>query len=121
MKKPYHDIIAWQKAHKFVLIVYRKTNDFPKIETYALVSQLRRAAVSVPANIVEGSLRSSIGEYIRFLTIAEASLGECEYFLELSCDLKYLTKEEYDELEQARKETASVLHDLLESKRKLKS
>ncbi len=87
--KSYRDLLMWQKAHELVLKVYQITKDFPKEETYGLTSQLRRAVVSVPANIAEGFARNSSKEKLRFYNIAAASLSEVNYFLLLSNDLKY--------------------------------
>jgi four helix bundle protein len=83
------DLIVWQKAHEFVLAVYKETRTFPKEELYGLVSQLRRAAASVPANISEGFRRRTKIEKKRFVTIAHGSLEEARYFLILSRDLGY--------------------------------
>ncbi len=85
----FRDLIVWQKAHDFVLRTYRLTTAFPKCEIYGLTSQLRRAAVSVAANIAEGFRRRGRGDKIRFLNIAEASLEECKYYLILAQDLEY--------------------------------
>jgi four helix bundle protein len=87
--RTFQDLVAWQKAHEFVLAVYRVTSDFPKHELYALSSQMRRAAVSVPANIAEGFRRRGKGDKTRFLNIAAASLEECRYYVILACDLGY--------------------------------
>lgn len=85
----YKNLEVWKKAHAIVLKVYDSTSDFPKSEVYGLQSQIRRAAVSVPANIVEGVSRSGNLEKLRFLNIAQASLAELEYELILSQDLNY--------------------------------
>jgi len=82
-------LLAWQKAHSFVLAVYALTTEFPKPELYGLTSQLRRAAVSVPANIAEGFKRRGKADKSRFMNIAEGSLEECRYYLILSSDLGY--------------------------------
>ena len=79
----------WRKAHEFVLEVYRLSAQFPKTEAYGLTSQIRRAAVSVPANIAEGFKRRGKVEKVRFLNIAHASLEECRYYLILAKDLAY--------------------------------
>jgi four helix bundle protein len=83
------DMLVWQKAHQLVLAVYIATKTFPKDELYGIVSQLRRAAASVPANISEGFRRRTKTEKQRFLTIAHGSLEETRYFLILSRDLGY--------------------------------
>ena len=87
--KSFEDLRVWQKAHAFVLRVYEVSATFPKNETYGLVSQLRRAAVSVPANIAEGFRRRSRPDKARMMNIAEASLEEARYYLILAKDLRY--------------------------------
>lgn len=79
----------WQKAHALTLAVYRLTSAFPRQETFGLVLQMRRAVVSVPANIAEGFKRRTRPDKARFLNIAQASLEECRYFLILTADLGY--------------------------------
>jgi four helix bundle protein len=85
------DLIVWQKSHQFVLGIYRLTNRFPNTEIYGLTSQIRRAAVSIPANIAEGFKRRNRPDKIRFLNIAQSSLEECRYYLILTTDLGYGT------------------------------
>ena len=87
--KKFEQLIVWQKAHQFVLGVYRLTEDFPRQETYGLSSQLRRAAVSIPANIAEGSKKRGRADKVRFVNIAQGSLEECRYYLILAKDLNY--------------------------------
>jgi four helix bundle protein len=87
--KRFEDLYVWQKAHDLVLSVYKATKKYPKDELYGLVSQMRRASVSVPANIAEGFKKRSVAEKCRFLTIAHSSLEEVRYYLILSSDLKY--------------------------------
>jgi four helix bundle protein len=87
--RTFQDLVVWQKAHEFVLAVYRITSTFRKHELYALSSQMRRAAVSVPANIAEGFRRRGHGDKARFLNIAAASLEESRYYLILARDLGY--------------------------------
>ncbi len=85
----FEDLEVWQKAHSLTLSVYQLTADFPKSELFGLVSQMRRAAVSVPANIVEGFHRRGAVEKVRFLNIAQGSLEELRYFVRLAADLNY--------------------------------
>jgi four helix bundle protein len=85
----FEDLEVWRCAHALVLDVYRLTATFPEAELFGLVSQMRRAAVSVPANIVEGFHRRGAAEKIRFLNIAQGSLQELRYFVALARDLDY--------------------------------
>lgn len=89
MAKRFQDLIVWQKAHQFVLLVYRYTAAFPKTELYGLTSQFRRAAVSIPANIAEGFKKRTKPDKAKFLNIAQGSLEECRYYVILSGDLYY--------------------------------
>jgi four helix bundle protein len=87
--RTFQDLVVWQKAHQFVLDVYRYSAEFPKAETYGLASQLRRAAVSIPANIAEGFRRRGDADKVRMLNIAQGSAEECRYYLILAQDLNY--------------------------------
>ena len=87
--RTFQDLLVWQKAHAFVLEVYKLTAAFPKSETYGLALQMRRASVSIPANIAEGFRRRSKADKARFLNMAEGSVEECRYFLILTKDLGY--------------------------------
>lgn len=88
--KTFMDLIVWQKAHQFVLSVYKSIKSFPKHEIYGLSSQFRRAAVSIPANISEGFRRKSNPDKFRFMNIAQGSVEECRYYLILARDLGYI-------------------------------
>ncbi len=109
----YQDLLVWQKAHKLVLQIYRLSRKFPASELYGLTSQLRRAAVSVPANIVEGFVRKGDKEFARFLVIAQGSLAEVGYLLLLSRDWNYVSPAEYARLETDTAEVGRMLHGLL--------
>jgi four helix bundle protein len=87
--KSFEELVVWQKAHEFVLLVYRITELFPKAEMYGLTSQFRRAAVSVAANIAEGYKKKDAKNKINFLNIAHSSLEECRHYIILSTDLGY--------------------------------
>jgi four helix bundle protein len=87
--KSFRDLTVWQKAHRFVLDVYAFTGRFPGDEKFGLTAQMRRAAVSVPANIVEGFSRRGSAEKKRFYNISKGSLEECRYFAILANDLGY--------------------------------
>ena len=113
--KGFRKLIVWQRAHRLVLTAYQLTEKFPKHELFGLTSQLRRAAVSVPANIAEGYAAGGKGQFGRFLDIAQGSLAEVEYYLILALDLAYITKIEYDVAEPLRSETGFLLHRLIES------
>jgi four helix bundle protein len=83
------DLIVWQKSHALVLTIYNMTSTFPKEEVYGLTSQIRRSAVSIPANIDEGFIKRGIKDKVRFFNIAQGSLEELKYYLILVNDLKY--------------------------------
>jgi len=87
--RTFQDLLVWQKAHAFVLGTYALTTGFPKPETYGLSLQMRRAAVSIPANIAEGFRRRGKADKARFMNMAEGSVEECRYFLILAKDLGY--------------------------------
>lgn len=87
--KTFQDLLVWQKAHQLVLMIYKFTEHFPKSETYGLALQMRRAAVSISANIAEGFRRRGKADKVRFLNTSEASLEESRYYLILSNDLGY--------------------------------
>jgi four helix bundle protein len=110
--QPYTDLKVWQRSHALVLAVYRLTAAFPSEERFGLVSQVRRAAVSVPSNIVEGSKRQGPQDYARFLNIAEGSLAEADYLLLLARDLGYVQDEAVAKLRVEADEIARMLHTL---------
>ncbi len=87
--RTFRDLMVWQKAHQFVLAAYRYSSEFPRSEVYGLASQVRRAAVSVPANIAEGFRKRGKPDKARFLNIAQGSLEESRYYLILAADLGY--------------------------------
>jgi four helix bundle protein len=105
----FENIIAWQKAHFFTRYVYDITKHFPEDERYGLVSQFRRAAVSIGANIAEGYKKISKADKLRFLNIAEGSLAECENYIILSKDIEYINEKEYILLCQSAKEVSRLL------------
>lgn len=87
--KTHKDLIVWQKSIDFVTELYKETSNFPKEEQYGLVSQMRKAAVSIPSNIAEGAARNSDKEFVRFLFIARASASELETQLLISANLGF--------------------------------
>ena len=106
------DLQVWQKGHSLALKIYRLSSKFPSEERFGVTSQLRRAAVSVPTNIAEGSKRRTRQEYARFLNIAEGSTAEVEYLLMLSRDLGYAASEAVTEGLGEVAEIARMLHGL---------
>ncbi len=87
--KTFEDLIVWQRAHQFVLGIYKMTAVFPRHETYGLSSQMRRAAVSVPANVAEGFKKRGKRDKVRLMNVAQGSVEESRYYLILTRDLGY--------------------------------
>ena len=117
-KKGYKKLIVWEKAHKVAMEVYKATAQFPKEELYGLTSQIRRSALSVPLNIVEGHASNSKKEFLSFLNIANRSLVETEYLLEVVQELGFLTQAAYQLLENSRSEVGIVLNAFVKGLRK---
>jgi len=92
----HRQLIVWQKSCDLVVMVYRATDQFPDVEKYGLTSQIRRAVISVPANITEGAGRWGSAEFQRFLSIARGSLSELEALVELALRLHYLCRDEVE-------------------------
>jgi len=95
--RTFQDLIVWQKAHNFVIGVYGLSQSFPRHELYGLSSQIRRAAVSIPANIAEGFKKKTSAEKLRFFNIAQGSIEEVRYYLILVRDLGYGKTEQFEE------------------------
>ncbi len=112
----FKNLKVWEKAHLFVIKIYKITSNFPKEELYNLVSQTRRAAVSIPTNIAEGCGKNSSIELARYCQISMGSTTELEYLLLLSNELKYISDEDYkkfyDELIEIKKMLSSFLQKL---------
>ncbi len=106
-------LVVWQKAHELVLNIYKITKDFPKDEQFGLASQIKRAAVSVPCNIVEGKARGSNKDYKRFLLIARGSLEELKYQMLLARDLEYINNNTYENALKLAKEVGRLLNGLM--------
>lgn len=113
--KGFRKLIIWQRAHQLVLLIYKLSESFPKSELFGLTSQMRRAAVSIPANVAEGYAAGGKGQFGRYLDIAQGSLAEVEYYLILVLELKYISQKEYDLAESLRAETGFLLHRLIET------
>ena len=91
--KMFTDLIVWQKAHIFVLAVYKHTKSYPNSEQFGIISQFRRAAVSIAANIAEGYRKTGTADKLRFMNMAHTSLEECRYYIILSKDLDYIDEQ----------------------------
>ena len=107
--KNYKDLLAYQKSYKVALMIYRVTSGFPASEMYGLVSQMRRAAVSIPSNISEGYRRGSQKEYVQFLKIALGSNAEVETQLSLSRDLGFIDGNKFKEVYELNEEVGRLL------------
>ena len=106
----FKDILAWQKAHEFVIKVYKTTKTFPEWERYGLCSQFQRAAVSIPANIAEGYKRLGTADKLHFMNIAQGSLEECRYYVLLTKDIGYINHHTHDALNADIEEVSKLLN-----------
>lgn len=113
--RDYTKIAAWKLADDLTVAIYERTRSFPKEEIYGLTSQLRRAAYSVPANIVEGSARESKKDYLHFSHISRGSLSETQYFIHLARRLNYLAGEEAEVFMGQTKQVFACLHGLIKA------
>lgn len=109
----YKDLVVWQKAIDLATWIYGITTRFPKEELYGIVSQIRRASVSIPSNIAEGQSRQHKTEFIQFLSIAKGSLSELETQLIISGKLKYISEKELNEGKERIAELNRLLHPLI--------
>ena len=110
MTYTFENVVAWQKAHVFVLLVYRITKSFPSEELYGLTSQFRRAAVSIEANIAEGCKKISKADKLRFMNISQGSIEECRDYVILSRDLQYINSDEFSELHDKLEDASRMLY-----------
>jgi four helix bundle protein len=117
----YKKLKVWIKADEFAFQVYIATRDFPKDEIYGIISQLRRAALSIPTNIVEGYGRGSRKELKQFLNIALGSLAETRYLLDFSLRLKYLNSVTYKQLQDLAEEVGKLLWKFYKAQEKLRA
>ncbi len=113
----FRDLVVWQKGHELVLVIYKLTRDFPSEEKYGLVSQLRRAAASVPTNLAEGCGRNSTAELRRFAEIAMGSASEIEYLLLLSGQLNFLNNKIQLEITEQTQEVKRMLSSFIQTLR----
>lgn len=107
--KGYHKLLIWKKAYYLVLEIYKTTKSFPKSEEFGLISQLRRASISIVLNIVEGNRRASKKDFLHFLNIAQSSLTELEAALELSLGLNFIDNSEFNNLDDKVSELAYLI------------
>ena len=105
----YKKLIVWQKAHTLAKVVYLETRNFPKDEIFGITSQIRRAALSVPTNIVEGYSRNADRQLRQFLVIALSSLAETEYLLDFTQEIGYLNEGSHKKLQGLRQEVGNLL------------
>jgi four helix bundle protein len=110
--QPFEDLKVWQRSHRLALLTYRFTTNFPREERFGLISQMRRAAVSVPCNIAEGSRREYARDYARFVNIAECSGAELKYLTILSRDLAFLDAAVAGEVLKESDQIARMLYGL---------
>lgn len=116
--KGYRKLLVWHKADQLAFQIYIATRDFLREEIFCLTSQMRRAALSVPANIVEGYARSSEKEKLQFYSISRGSLAEIEYFIDFSFRLGYILDSQHKNLTILRDETGRLLTGLIKSLKK---
>ena len=115
--KSYRELEVWQKAHELALLVFGMTERFPRSDQYGVVSQVRRSASSVPANIAEGFGRGTTREFLRSLQIARGELEETRYFMLLSRDLGRISKEAFEKVESGCDSTGRLINALGKSLR----
>ena len=111
----FKNLIAWQRAHQLVLKIYKITKKFPNEEKFILVPQITRAAISIAANLAEGTKRKSNKDQRHFFNIAETSLEEVKYYIILAQDLNYISHSEHDELINNAQEVGRIITGLLKS------
>jgi four helix bundle protein len=116
--KSHKDLLVWQKSIEFVTLLYSITKSFPKEELYGLISQIRRAGISISSNIAEGAARFSKKEFIHYLYIALGSASELETQLIISKNLNYISVETYDSLLKNLTEIRMMLLGLIKSLKK---
>lgn len=110
---PYKELIVWQKAFAFSVNIYKATDSFPQEEKFGLQSQIRRAGVSIPSNIAEGSKRGTNKDYVSFLRVAHGSAAEVETQLMIAQELGYVTESKFFPLKQELDEIMKILASLI--------
>ena len=114
-KAGYKNLIVWPKADEPCFLTYKVTMNYPKDELFGLVSQMRRCAVSIPANVVEGYGRRTSKDKMQFYYISRGSLNELEYYIDISYRFKYISEEEYKTLIYLREEVGKLLNGFIKS------
>jgi four helix bundle protein len=109
----FEDLVVWNKAHQLALEIYKVTKTFPKEEKFGLVSQMRRTAVSIPANIAEGFKRKGLKDKINFYNISQSSLSELRYYIILAKDLNYVNITE--NIDFSMEEVGKLLNGIISS------
>ena len=109
MTYKFEDVVAWQKAHRFAVETYKATRHFPEDERFGLVSQFRRAAVSIEANIAEGYKKLSRTDKLRFFNISQGSIEECRDYLLLARDLEYFAEGDFERMYLALEDASRML------------
>ncbi len=115
MASAYKKLIVWEIADRLVNLIYDFSTYFPKAELYGITSQIRRAAMSVVANIIEGHVRNNKNEFRHFLSIALGSLAEVEYYLEFAYKRGYLSKTDFEKVESVRRQCGQLLWKLYQT------
>ena len=115
--KTFKELKVWVKAHELVLEIYKITKNFPPEEKFGLISQIRRAAISIASNLVEGFRRKSLKDSLYFYNIAEGSLEELKYQLILSRDLKFITDDEFNKVSNLADEVGGMLYCWIQSQK----
>ena len=114
----FKDLLIWQEAHQLTLKIYESSKAFPKEETFGITSQLRRAAVSIPCNIAEGCGRYTQKDFANFLQIALGSTNETDYLTLLAKDLKYLSEDQYLDVQERLNKVRAMNINLIDKVRK---
>ena len=118
LEKPHKKLDVWLKSINLVQNIYEITKSFPKVEDYGLTSQIRRSAVSIPANIAEGAARQTKKEFIQFLHMAQGSLSELDTHMEIALKLEYVQKDSIDEISVIMNDIDKMTTGLIKSLRK---
>ena len=113
VSRTYEELLAWKKAHQFVVLAYSTIATFPSYEQYGLCSQFRRAAASIPANIAEGYKKLGKQDKLRFFNIAQGSLEECRYYCLLAKDLGYIDDNKFNEIVNSIQDASFLLNSYI--------